>query len=183
MRHRNQHRHRKKPASTMSLLNTLVLLLLLLINDASTSATSSSAPPPKPNPNRLFLIDCDNTLYRQTSIESQIVSNIHQYCLEHYQISASKADSLHRSYGSTIEGLSDPATFNLSLSQTSDFYRSVYSSIDYHSLLPVNSQRQSLTGYSAHSSRNSNYRYPWLPLLVSLSKLEVRSSRGANATS
>ncbi|GMH52802.1 hypothetical protein TL16_g01310 [Triparma laevis f. inornata] len=120
----------------------------------------------------MFLIDCDNTLYRQTSIESQIVSNIHQYCLEHYQISASKADSLHRSYGSTIEGLSDPATFNLSLSQTSDFYRSVYSSIDYHSLLPVNSRRQSLTGYSAHSSRNSNYRYPWLPLLVSLSKLE-----------
>ena len=145
-----------------------VMFLTLMCIHAAATATNKIA-------NKILLIDCDNTLYRDSnigsSIETQIISNIHSFCKEHYNIPASKADELHALYGSTIEGLSDPATFNISKDQVYNFYREVYSNIDYSSLLPSpRLSSNSLTGYTVN--KPNRYRYEWLPLLMSLSKLE-----------
>ena len=137
----------------------LLLQLLQFFSVESTSSFDSSS-----HRHATIFLDVDNTLYRESSlpngIESQIIQGIHRFCRDALNLTAAQADNLHRTYGSTVEGLSqtvwkdtDSATQQKHLQS---FYDHVYETIDVRELVLAHAHHPgssiSSTGYSHASS-------------------------------
>jgi len=155
-------------------------------NGARTTSPPSS-PPHRRGTSVVLLLDVDNTLYDETTyrtvvggggIERQIVDNIHRYCSDAFNMTRAEADELHRTWGSTAEGLrqrrnaelrNDARKSNNRL-LLGQFYRQVYDDVDVSCLLlrpddlvgadgdsdsSSSSSPSSTTGYS-YSNNNQN---------------------------
>jgi len=100
-----------------------------------------------------IFLDVDNTLYRNSNVEHQIVDNIHQYCRSKFGMTPDQADELHHKYGSTIQGIRKIIWKDLCSEEQhlllEDFYTSVYKDVSVASLLATDSGKGSdSTGYS-----------------------------------
>ena len=127
-----------------------------------------------PSPNPVIILDVDNTIYDEKllastsppGVEEQIVKNIHSYCAEHVSnLPKGQADSLHHTYGTTIEGLRHAAWKDLSLQEVQDKMLHCYQTIwndnmTYASLLRQHRPQQSsfTTGYSHPASQVAQLR-------------------------
>ncbi|KAL7536149.1 hypothetical protein ACHAWF_011508, partial [Thalassiosira exigua] len=70
-------------------------------------------------------------------IESQIVRNIHLFGLLHFNLTSDQCDELHRTHGSTIEGLRNALPPERVKETMAKFYREVYDPVDFSCLLGV----------------------------------------------
>ena len=149
------------------MLKTIVKLLLSLHILAPAACTVAEG-------RKAVFVDLDNTLYRSSLLEGEIVSGIHQHVRSEHGVGKDEADLLHEKHGSTVDGLRRAGS-NFTLEDAEAFYEGAYRSVrSYGELLPSPGGRKSRmsTGYSSSSSnhRKSRYRFRWLPLLESLSK-------------
>ena len=105
--------------------------------------------------NDVWILDVDNCLYCERElvkgIESQIISNTHEFGKRHFHLNPKQCDELYRSHGSSIEGFrsilrrrqdnhNNNKNNNIDLDEKEYFmlkqyYQQVYNPIDMSSLL------------------------------------------------
>jgi threonine dehydrogenase-like Zn-dependent dehydrogenase/FMN phosphatase YigB (HAD superfamily) len=118
---------------------------------------SGIAGPPPLLPDRLLILDVDNTLYSESQairtsgrgIEEQIIANTYKFC-QGLNVSRDEADALFQKYGSTIEGLRQTLWSALEPEEMERFMKAYYDQVwqddfDYTGIT---------TSSTTHSSNN-----------------------------
>jgi threonine dehydrogenase-like Zn-dependent dehydrogenase/beta-phosphoglucomutase-like phosphatase (HAD superfamily) len=139
-----------------SIVSVILCLNYALIEANSVGGSQNHFFPPTPD--RVLMLDVDNSLYSETDaksrgkgIEEQIIENTYQFC-KRFNISREEADVLHREYGSTVEGLRQTMATNRTSEEMNilleEYYNQVWpESFDYSSLLR-NNHETDRSGYS-----------------------------------
>lgn len=109
----------------------------------------------------IIILDVDNTLYSEADIrkegllgiEEQIVENTHRFCENVFNMTREESDQFYHDHGSTIEGVRLKLQANGETRENisrvlNDFYRQVWSNIDYSCLTSSQNTGGDTTGYS-----------------------------------
>ncbi|KAI2513313.1 L-threonine 3-dehydrogenase [Fragilaria crotonensis] len=113
----------------------LVSLVVCHITVVALPGGGSAGPPPL-LPDRLLILDVDNTLYSEVQalrasgrgIEEQIIANTYKFC-EGLNVTRDEADALFQKYGSTIEGLRQTMWSNHKPEDVERFMKTFYDQV------------------------------------------------------
>ena len=139
----------------------------------------------------IWILDVDNCLYDEkklrlkgSGIESQIITNTHEFGQRHFQLSPEECDALYHSYGSSVEGFrhlvrqKKDKEEDEEVSMLKQYYKDAYEPIDMSCLLygdkSISTSGSSTTGYSHEEKQNKTRNlYQLLKALTTSQKKQI----------